>query len=293
MKFGEICNVFNDMKTILVPTDFSEYSRDALDFALQFAENTGSEVHLLHIIDSPVAHTFSTLGIISQDKRNDEYDEELVRIVKSKIKDLTLEKSSQEIIIVPEVFIGKPYENISKHISQHAADLIIMGTKGCSGLKEFFIGSNTEKVVRYSKCPVISIPEPVNFADINEIVFATDLIDDDGKVIESIKTFQKIFDARISLLWVNTIHIIQNEEEIKNNLEKLARDHNLEKFSINVIKGVSAEIGIMNFVEKVGADLIAMATSSRHGLAHIFSGSLAEDIVNHSQCPIWTLSVKV
>ncbi|MCH7512382.1 MAG: universal stress protein [Bacteroidetes bacterium] len=72
------------------------------------------------------------------------------------------------------------------------------------------------------------------------------------------------------------------------------KKYGLSDFSAHVVKSVSAESGIMNYAEKSAADLIAMAmaTHSRHGIAHIFSGSLAEDIMNHVKKAVRTCSLR-
>ncbi len=280
------------MKRILVPVDFSEYSRYAINFAVQLATKTGSEIHLLHVIEAPTAQSFTTMGMVYVDDTDEVYFAELRKVVKAKLESFAGGESSKGVVVIPKVYIGKPYENISEHIASHSADLIVMGTKGSSGLKELLVGSNTEKVVRFSKCPVIAIPVPLDLNKLSNIVFAMNMMDDEGRVIEAIRDFQNLTETHLSLLWVNTLHIIENEQKVKNEMEITGKKYGLTDFSVHVVKSVSAESGIMNYAEKSGADLIAMATHSRHGIAHIFSGSLAEDIVNHAEKAVWTCTLR-
>ena len=132
------------MKNILVPTDFSKYAAYALDVAFQIAKESDSEIHLLHILETPATQSFNTMGIINFDIREDIYYIELKREVTEKINKIANDEKYRDIKIVPEIEIGKTYEHITDHIAKQNADLVVMGTRGCSGLEEILIGSNTE-----------------------------------------------------------------------------------------------------------------------------------------------------
>ena len=278
------------MNCILVPTDFSEYAGWALDLACQIARKAGVKVYILHIIEAPTAKSFGTTGEVQLDNEEGLYVAQLTRVVKQRMNDLVSNEKYSGVELVPEIHFGETREGISEHIAKHDASLVIMGTLGSSGLEELLIGSNTEKVVRYSNCPVISVPGPVDFASMNHIVFASNL-DTSCSVTDHLRELQQLADAKLTLLWVNTVHVIESEESMKENLEKMAQEHKLSSYEIRVAKDVTAESGIMNWAEENNINLIAMATHGRQGLAHIFSGSLAEDIVNNAQRPVWTMKL--
>ena len=247
-------------------------------------------MYVLHIIEAPTAKTLGTTGEVTLDNEEQLYIARLTRVVKDRMEQLVNDEKYSGVELEPQIHFGEPKESISEHISKHNASLVVMGTLGSSGLEEIFIGSNTEKVVRYSDCPVISVPCAVDFASMSHIAFATNL-DSTCSVTDQLKEIQMLADAKLTLLWVNTVHVIESEDAMKENLEKMAQEHGLSNYEIRVAKDVSAESGIMNWAEENNINLIAMATSGRQGLAHIFSGSLAEDVVNNAERPVWTMKL--
>jgi len=279
------------MKTILVPIDFSSYSNNALNFAYQAAQKLDAEIQLIHVIESMDSQSYNTTGTIDINSQVNLYMNELMKAVTRQMQEIIDDPKYDGVKIIPHVHYGKPYETISKIIADHDAYLVIMGTLGSTGLDELFIGSNTEKVVRYAKCPVLAVPETAVFNDIKDVVYATNLDEDEGKVIERLKISQTVFDSHIHLLWVNTPRILKDDAEMLLKLEEFAQKHQLENYSTHVTKAIFVEAGIMNYADKIDASMVAMATGGRKGLAYLFSGSLAEDIVNHSSRPVWTYNV--
>ena len=279
------------MKTILVPTDFSNYSNNALNFAYNIAKGHDAQIQLIHVIESFDSQSYNTMGMVESNSQVDLYMNELMKVTSRRMGEIINDPKYEGVEIKPHVHYGKPYETIAKIIAEHDAFLVVMGTLGSSGLDELFIGSNTEKVVRYAKCPVLAIPNEAKYEDIKDIVYATNLTADDDKVIDRLKTGQEIFDAHLHILWVNTIHVLENDEEMIEKLEEFAKKHQLSNYSVHITKAIFAEAGIMNYADEIDASLVALATGGRKGLAYLFSGSLAEDIVNHSPRPVWTYNV--
>ena len=93
--------------------------------------------------------------------------------------------------------IGNPYEGITSLVTQGDTDLIIMGTKGATGLKEMFVGSNAEKVVRNASCPVISIHKEQKFEGIKTLVYATNLDSTHGPILEKFKELMSTLLAHL------------------------------------------------------------------------------------------------
>jgi len=176
------------------------------------------------------------------------------------------------------------------------AGLIVMGSHGSSGLHEVFVGSNTEKVVRTSEVPVLVIKNRMKDTSFNKVVFANNF---DQKGIASFKKALKLFnelDADMQLLYINTPGDgFRSTQEMQQRVADFFTAAMLDgELGIDDVKYYSAytiEDGIFTYCNKSGADLIAIPTHGRRGLAHFFTGSISEDLVNHSDLPVITFKM--
>jgi len=281
------------MQNILVPFDFSAYSEFALDFAYDFALDTKGHIKLFHVVShsayAGVSAAGEMPGLINYEQ---EFITDLVKRSNEKLQAIVALDKFKKISIDFEVKVGAPFNNIIDEITNFEADLIIMGTKGASGLEEFFIGSNAEKVVRFAKCPVITIPNKIDFHQIKNIAFAINFEQEQKYVAALLKSYQKIFSAKLHLVWIDTLHVIDNEEVIEERLENFITENEIKNCDTHSVRAITPEHGILNFISENEIDMVAMATHGFKGLTHLFLGSIAEDIVNHSKMPVWTFSLK-
>ncbi len=161
------------MKKILVPCDFSDAAIHAFRFAIDVAAMSGGEIMLLHVIETPVsADTLLMPTLYFEKEMLDDMKAAAHRKFKA-LKDKWLKNS--QVRVSTYVEYGDVNFTLHQYIAKKKADLVIMGTKGATGAKEFFVGSNTEKVVRKSKVPVIAIKQYVKAASIRSIVFPATL----------------------------------------------------------------------------------------------------------------------
>lgn len=281
------------MKTILVPIDFSEQSKYALNFAAQLAEKGKLQIQAIHIIEGPQNHTFNTMGDgIANESEDYFFLKQLLEKTKENMRNLVESKAYAGINIIGSVEIGNPYQSISKAIADHQADLVVMGSKGVSGIDEVLIGSNTEKVVRHAKCPVITIKSEVKLNTIQNIVLATNLREEQSRLFVELKKLQALTGAKLHLVKINTTNDFHTQRQMQDEFVRYINDHQLANVHTAIYNETSEEEGILAYAEDVNADMIAIGTHGRTGLLHLLSGSIAEDLVNHSQIPVWTLSRK-
>jgi nucleotide-binding universal stress UspA family protein len=163
-------------------------------------------------------------------------------------------------------------------------DLLVMGTHGAKGLKEFFVGSNTEKMVRFANVPVFAVRKSVSMSSIKNILYPTALQLNQRDFMKKLKELQQFFGAKLHVLHVNTPSRFVSDEE----LEEFAKHYKLTNFTLNLRSNRFEEDGILAFAKGKKMDLIAMNTHGRRGISHLVSGSIAEDVVNHITCPTWT-----
>ncbi|MGH7812787.1 MAG: universal stress protein [Candidatus Binataceae bacterium] len=147
--------MIKDVKKILAPIDFSERSMEAMRGALELAQDTGAELHLVHVVVPQ--HTFMPLLLV----RNVEGDRELLR-------ESAMEQQAQEELnrikqkelggyksVVISVAKGPAPEELAKYAVQREIDLILIATHGRTGAESMLIGSVTEKLTRHAPCSVL------------------------------------------------------------------------------------------------------------------------------------------
>ena len=146
-----------DLHRILVPTDFSKFSQAALGYAVAFAEKFGSELHLLHVVQNLAVMIPDSVNVMppvgpSIEQLTSAVQTALDRIIQeNKLEALKEQKAVRE---------GTPFYEIIQYAKEKDVDLIVMGTHGHSGLVHMLLGSVTEKVVRKSPCPVLTVRHP-------------------------------------------------------------------------------------------------------------------------------------
>lgn len=275
------------MKRILVPTDFSESANQAVKFALNLASKNRGEVMLLHVVDLPAIDPTFLNPTAYLDT---EFTANLSANAKKQFE--KIKSKNPEANLTTTIEFGNPTMAILRASEDWKADGIIMGTTGATGLKEFLIGSNAEKIVRNSKVPVISLPIGVKPNAIKNIVFPNSLREDSEALTLKVKSLQEFFKATLHIVFVNTPGRFMRDSETTEALTKFAKRYMFKNYKIHVYNDISEEEGAINFTRDFGGDMIALGTHGRRGLSHLFTGSIAEDIVNHVKYPIWTYRVK-
>jgi nucleotide-binding universal stress UspA family protein len=140
------------LKTILVPVDFSDSARKALQYALALGRLFKAEITLLHVApelaeDSRVTFTMPEL------------QQEILQDAAQNLRREIERAGTAELKLNPVVKKGTPYHEIVETARQMNADLIVIGTHGRTGLKHVFMGSTAERVVRHATCPVLVVRE--------------------------------------------------------------------------------------------------------------------------------------
>ncbi|MGY6741449.1 MAG: universal stress protein [Cecembia sp.] len=279
------------MKTILVPYDFSEEAGYAFEFAKGLAEKTKNKLKLLHVIELPTPQSFNSYGEVGafSNEGTQIFMIELIEKRKKQMAELQESLKDEPYKFETKIVFGNPFAGISKEITEIQADIVVMGSKGSSGLEEVLIGSNTEKVVRNAKCPVITIKSPVMPKDIQKVVFASDFNDVPQDVIKRLKAAVETIDAELHLVKINTPSMFESTRTSMEKIKDFVRDFDLNPTSTIVYNSATEEDGILEYAEDIDADMIAMSTHGRTGFLHLLSGSIAEDVVNAAKRPVWTM----
>lgn len=283
------------MKKILVPTDFSKQAQIAVDVAADIAKKSNAELILLHIIEDVSGGSFNVEGEWSnqsQDWEEKIFNKTLIERGKKQLAKLTEDTKQAGVKVKSELRLGVPFHGMRTLITDHKVDLIVMGTAGQTKLEESIIGSNTEKVVRHSNCPVLTVHKKPGKTDFKNIVYATSMSKDEEVFSRIIRRTQQLYDSTVHLVRINTPGNFQRDAVVKKYMADFAKKLQLKNVTINVFNDLTEEEGIIYFAESINADMIAMATHGRTGFAHVLAGSIAEDVVSHAKRPVLTFVTK-
>lgn len=278
------------MKKLLVPCDFSTPSLHAFQFALDAAaKSPNGTVHVLHVIELPVLHDSVLMPVLT-------FEQDLMAELREKTEkefEILLTKYNKNSLeVITEVQFGKISDVIQQYTKDHAIDAIIMGSNGATGIREFFIGSNAEKVVRHATVPVLVLK---NFykGPIKHIVFPNTLeTEAQEDLVMKVKALQHFFDAHLHIVWINTPLNFTSDSVTRKRLEQFAKRFQFKNYSISAYSHINPEEGILEFAKSVDASLIAMGTHSRKGISHMMYGSLTESLVNHTNMMVWSYTMK-
>lgn len=277
------------MKNILVPCDFSKPAVSAFRFALDIAAQSRGTVHLLNVIELPVLHDTVIMPVLSFEQA---FFQELNAKSKDEMEKLEQNYNAANQDVVKEIKFGPVHYTILNYINDNRIDLVVMGTHGATGLKEFLTGSNAEKIVRTSPVPVIALKDFYK-GPIKNIVFPNTLeTENQEELVMKVKELQHFFQATLHIVWINTPLNFESDLVTRKRLQDFANRFMLKDYAIHVFNHPDSEMGILHFTEMINGDMIAMGTHGRKGLAHVLKGSLAEDIVNHLNSLIWTCVIK-
>ena len=278
------------MKKILVPTDFSKAAQIAANAAADIALKAEGKLLLLHVIEQPGNNSFSVEGQIDPDSGWEEkiFTAKLIEKSRQQLAKLAEDLKAKGVRVMQELRLGNPFHGISTIISEHHVDLVVMGTSGHSRLEEMIIGSVTEKVIRNTNCPVLTIHSKPGNSEYKNIVYATSMSDDERDFARVVKMTQKIYDASVHVVRINTPNNFQPDFVVAKVMADFVKKIKLEKYSLNTYNDYTEEEGIIHFADSIDADLIVMSTHGRKGFAHVLVGSVAEDVANHAKRPVLT-----
>ena len=276
------------MKKIIVPVDFSEPSELALQSAAAIAKQQNSElvvVHMLELSNAVITQTHN----VSQDTVF------YLKLAEKRFNEFLDQDYLKGIKITPIIKHYKIFSELNDLAKEEEAHLIVMGSNGVSGLKEIFIGSNTEKVVRNSSVPVLVIKNKPVTNGFDKAVFACDFSDDDIEPYNKAKDLLKKLDCKLHLLHVNTpdgkfLSTKERKQKVADFLLKVNENSTLLS-DVIFVSNYSVEKGILEYANDNNVELIIMATHGRKGIAHFFEGSISEDVANHADLPVMTFKI--
>jgi nucleotide-binding universal stress UspA family protein len=281
------------MKKILVPTDFSKTSLTALDVAFDIAKKSGASIFLLNVVEEAGKDSTRITGEWQKaDWEEKLFIYKLLERAENQLTKVVQDAKYDAVKMIGELRLGNPFHGMNSIIAEQKVDLVVMGTRGVTNLETMLIGTNTERVVRNSSCPILTVHKKPASTDFKNIVYATAMSKDEEIFSRIVKKTQRYYDSTIHLLRVNTPGDFQRDKVVKDYMFKFAKSLQLKNYTINVYNDLTEEEGIQYFADSIDADMIAMATHGRTGFAHVLAGSIAESVVKMASRPVLTYVVK-
>lgn len=278
------------MKHILLPTDFSDNALNAIHCALKMYKEVRCSFHILN------AYTLSSTNLIGRrsagrlgtlyEAIEDASERGLQELVDALRKNNSNSNHAFYTISKPDMPLGA----IKELIAQKDIDLIVMGTKGATGAKKVFLGSNTVKVIMaINKCPVLAVPGSYTFQGLKKLMFPTDFIRPFSK--------RELYGLiELAKLWKPNIRIFHLTKDIPLTDEQINNKKILKDFFIgldyNFYNGILDEAiteSIQKFVEEKQADIVALLHYKRTFLEKLTEKSVIKKVGFETKVPLLVL----
>jgi nucleotide-binding universal stress UspA family protein len=273
---------------ILIPMDFSDQALIALDQSYNLAQFYNAEITLLYVMEEsgPLSKIFAK-----------SFDEAAVKKeIEEKLHSLAQETEKKKKVKINSIVAKGPvYDKILEVADMINAKMIIMGSFGTIGIRKRFIGSNTLRVVREAKCPVVTIKSKHHREGCKNIVLPIDLSKETREKVDRAIELGKLYGSTIrvvSVLFTLDEFIVnrmtRQMDQVKSFIQKAGVKCTAEM--IKAIKGEeSLAQAVIDYSNKVDADLIMIMTQQEGELAPLFVGSTAQGIINQSDVPVMTM----
>lgn len=281
------------MKKILIPTDFSKNSKNAIRYALALFQETSCHFFLLYINveGSDVREkTIYELGTNIMVKKEAKSIGEKLKDLEQFVTSISSKKEYHQVTIIREE--GYFLKNIRKHIQEKEIELIVMGTRGASELKEFFMGTRSGDVITKVESDVLVVPDNAEFKGFMNVVFSVDFeINYDDKTLKKIADIITSKMAQIKMLYVTkseiklTNDLTLHQKQLKQRLSQILPN------TISLERAVSRKVedGVQVFAESSNADLIIMISKDYGLLQQLFLDTTVEEVSFNTRIPLLSL----
>ncbi|MEH6763395.1 MAG: universal stress protein [Aequorivita antarctica] len=277
------------MKNILIPTDFSEDSQNAIRYALDYFSDVAVNFYFLH-----VSHQNPNFKEVVQENFS-EFSAEMQTIqgvphlLKEEIKSCQLLSKNKTYRFFPLQEELNLVEAIRKHVVEKEIDYIIMGTKGTSKINRSDMGSNTCDVITKVKCPVLVIPENVKFNGIKNIAFLTDYnCIYRNKVISTLSETLDLHQSALRVLHVKSLNtdITSSQTDNKGFLHYFFKE---KKHSFHFVENKDLEIGIQDFVETWEIGLVSIVAKNLNFIQRLLLRPAVKKVSDTTNVPFLVL----
>ncbi|MEN8181113.1 MAG: universal stress protein [Myxococcota bacterium] len=295
------------IETILVPVDFSAHSKAALIRAIDLARDVGARLHLLHCYEVPYPGVAEYQVAIP-----DTVWERVREVAARRIEELREQAASAGVEVSTDVSSEPAANAIATVAERIGADLIVMGTRGNTGLEHVLLGSVAERTLRSAPCNVLAVKGPKESSPasdaaspIRTILAAVDYSPRSLAALTTAVELSQRIGAKLHIVHAFSLPVVfagpyeiavpgavfdEARRGAREELEKVTREASAEGVAIesHLAEGPAAS-AIVATAEELGADLIVMGTHGHTGLKHLMLGSVAERTLRLAPCSVLTV----
>ncbi|MDO1446421.1 universal stress protein [Rhodocytophaga aerolata] len=270
------------MKTLVVPTDFSANAYHALEYALAIARKMPAKIIVFHAYHLPSSNTTLMRDISPMLKQDAERD--MARLIKQVKSHLLDDLFSLESVVRK----GHLLEQLATLIRNEHVDLVVMGTKGASGLSQVFIGSNTASVIEHVPCPVMAIPESARSNQIQNILYATNYQAADMNSLRKLIQLASLFDASVTIVHIaeENSNRLQEAANMQSLTEEVKKEITYPHLSFQLLEGKDILNTLENVMQAMNIDLVATTTRHRNLYQQVVSHSFTKKMAYHTHIPL-------
>lgn len=269
------------MVNILVPTDFSQLSKSALKYAIKIANKLGGNVTVLHVI------TMGRAWRVTMVEKIRSFDHDMIEAANAELETMIKTLSEQYKSSKPvrgQVVRGAYFPStLLREARRLHSGLIVMGTRGASGLTKAVMGSNTNSVIEVSHVPVLVVPEKADFKGFRNVVYASDLRNLEEELEILIRYIEK-FGSTIHL-----IHIVppgQQVDVVEADIELVLKKFSYKNIITLVLVDNDVNSALEHYVEVSRADVLAMFTHEISFFEKVFDRSMTRKMAFQSRVPL-------
>jgi nucleotide-binding universal stress UspA family protein len=281
------------MKTILIPTDFSENATIAVNYGFNIAKKMKAKVVLFHANHVPVITPNTPASVYDELIKSEEAKviKKLYKLREEYIEKFEINEDEQSVEAV--VSVGFATDEVIEYSKEKDVSLIVMGTQGAGGLKKLIIGTNAASIIRNSPIPVLAVPNNYKDFRLKKAILAADFkSNDDRNQFDIFVDICELFDVKLEIL-----HIKKDDDmnPTESQVEKsLAIESAFKKVQHEyvVLQETEIEDTVLEYAEKEESDLIITLPRRQNFFLRLFNNSVTSEIAFKTKIPLLTLPNK-
>jgi nucleotide-binding universal stress UspA family protein len=283
------------MKTIIVPTDFSENADNAVKYAILMSKMHYNKLIFTHVYSLPFLNPEA--GMVYDQSFFDAQRIQADKALREHIEKVYTSLGMHRNLLLSELEVVEAISlagGIEKVHHKYQANLVIMGTHGATGIKKFFLGSNAVDVIESAAIPVITVPSNCDFNEIKTVAYCSDFSDLENE-LPKVVDFAKAFSAHVNVIHIAKDLATSNNIEIDPLIKKWQEINEYDKINLHLVQGAdntNVDEALKALLSELNVDLLVMFHQQRNFWKALFEKSTTVEFVYEWTAPILTMYKK-